>query len=361
MRIRKVLTEALLTVCCFSADAFCIEPVNSNLSPTAREVLNYLASTYQTKMLCGYNVYVHTPDDYEQTAKQGAIWGRDIRWLGEPSAIANHAKKYGYILTLHWHWFYNDDSAWTSERKNPVDVAKIVTPGTNEHRQAITEMAAAADALQILEDADVPVLWRPLHEIDGGWFWWTDKDTPENTAKLWRMMYDYLTCTRKLDNLIWVYSAGVGMVDLALGKEVVASSGESPQKAVDGDYHSTWLSGKNEDEWIYVDLGQVCKLSHVNLLWGWKIHAEDYSIDVALKDPNVPASWTTVYSETGRPYITWEATYRIGFATTPARYVRMHATKRAGRQTWGGYQLAAFEVPVHSKSVQNGVSSHSTN
>jgi len=148
----------------------------------------------------------------------------------------------------------------------------------------------------------------------------------------------------------------VGLVDLALGKPTVASSGESAQKAVDGDYHSTWTSGKSDDEWIYVDLGKVQTIDRVNLLWGWKIHAQDYSIDVALEEPEKPASWTTVYSETDHAYITWEATYRVSFAATPARYVRMHATKRAGRQTWGGYQLAAFEVPFRSSSIQSGQS-----
>ena len=87
------------------------------------------------------------------------------------------------------------------------------------------------------------------------------------------------------------------------------------------------------------------------MLWGWKIHAQDYSIDVALEHPERPASWTTIYSEKDHPYITWEATYRISFRPVPARYVRLHATKRAGRQTWGGYQLAALEVPVPSHTV----------
>jgi hypothetical protein len=565
---RTTFLTALFLSGCFLPCVLGIEPVNPNLNPAGREVLEYLASIYQTRMICGYNVYVHTPDDYEQTAKHGAIWGRDIRWLGDPLAIANHAKKHGYILTLHWHWFYNDDSAWKNKRKNPVDVGRVVTRGTAEHRQAMAEMAVAADTLQVLEDADVTVLWRPLHEIDGGWFWWTDRDNPENTAKLWRMMYDYFTHTRKLDNLIWVYSAGVGnrtleyrqgfypgaayvdisgidiynvdfkndvdkywgyynlmskvspgkmltcgecdaipdpdktqrgelpkwlyalpwwgtpnrrrpvdwarhtmrhdfiitldelpvlgtsdivphvgileplddgsawcdhsalvittyagdrggsikrvefyagqtllgvdesapytfiwnnaptgcydikavavdnldqsttsnnvrigvgLVDLALGKDVVASSGQSPEQAVDGDYHSTWSSGKSDDEWIYVDLGRTHTIERINLLWGWKIHAEDYTIDVALDKPDAQASWTTVYSQTNQNYVTWEATYRIHFSPMQARYVRMHATKRAGRQTWGGYQLAAFEVPVPVENRRDGALSHLSN
>ena len=208
-----ILTSLTLVAVCCPLVLQAGEPVNPNLSPAAREVFKYLESVCQKKVLAGYNVYVHTPDDYEQTGKQAAIWGRDIRWLGDPKEVAQHAKRHRYILTLHWHWHFGEDSAWTGKRKTPVDVRRVVTPGTPEYRQAIAEMDAAADKLQVFEDAGIPVLWRPLHEIDGGWFWWTDRKKPENTAALWRLMYDHFTRTRKLDNLIWVYSAGVGKRD----------------------------------------------------------------------------------------------------------------------------------------------------
>ena len=120
-------------------------------------------------------------------------------------------------------------------------------------------------------------------------------------------------------------------------------------KAVDGDYHSTWSSGQSDDAWIYVDLGGVHEIDRVNLMWGWKIHAADYSIDVTLDHPESPEGWTTIYRETERTYVPWEATDRIVVAPVGARYVRMHATKRAGRQTWAGYHLAALEVPVRGR------------
>jgi mannan endo-1,4-beta-mannosidase len=549
---------AVLSFCCLRAGR-AREAVNPNLSPEARQVFNYLESTYQKQVLVGYNVYVHTPDDYEQTGKQAAIWGRDIRWLGDVEEVVQHAKRHRYILTLHWHWFFGEDSAWSGKRKTPVDVGKIVTPGTNEYQQAIAEMDAAADKLQVLQDAGIPVLWRPLHEIDGGWFWWTDKKNPENTAALWRLMYDHFTRVRKLDNLIWVYSAGVGkqeveyrkrfypgaayvdisgidiygvdfktadqkywdyyramsevspgkmlacgecdaipdpklmqkgtlpkwlyalpwwgapsprrpadwavmtmrhdfivtldelpafgqgniaphvgilrplddgsarfvdepvavnayavdrdgkiqrvgfyaddklieakdaapfdftwdnappgcydltviatddkgeqtrsnrvrtlvgLVDVARGKQVVASSGESPQDAVDGDYYSAWASANSDNEWIYVDLGDTYRVDRVNLLWGWKIHAADFAIDVAVGGPNVAGSWTEVASVTDRLYQTWEATDRVRFEPTAARYVRLRATRRAGNQRWSGYKLTAMEIPVAREEVK---------
>jgi beta-mannanase len=57
---------------------------------------------------------------------------------------------------------------------------------------------------QQLANACVHVLWRTLHEIDSGWFSWTDGKHPENTAALWRMMLDYFVKERKLSNLIRV-------------------------------------------------------------------------------------------------------------------------------------------------------------
>jgi hypothetical protein len=136
----------------------------------------------------------------------------------------------------------------------------------------------------------------------------------------------------------------IGLVDIARGKQVVASSGESPRNAVDGDYFSVWSSAKSDDEWIYVDLGKTYCIDRVSLLWGWKIHATNFAIDVAVSDPNVPDSWTEVFSITSRAYQTWEATDRVRFKPTNARYVRLRATKRAGNQTWSGYKLAAMEV-----------------
>lgn len=68
-----------------------------------------------------------------------------------------------------------------------------------------------AGALKQLQDAGVTVLWRPLHENNGTWFWWgVDSTNPSNTEPfkaLWRSMFDYYTNTWKLNNLLWVYAA----------------------------------------------------------------------------------------------------------------------------------------------------------
>jgi len=47
------------------------------------------------------------------------------------------------------------------------------------------------------------VLWRPMHEFEGGWFWY-GKGTGEQFNRLWRTMFDYFTNDRGLNNLLWV-------------------------------------------------------------------------------------------------------------------------------------------------------------
>jgi len=60
--------------------------------------------------------------------------------------------------------------------------------------------------LKQLREAKVPVLWRPYHEMNGGWFWWGKKDGEDGYKKLWHMLYDRLVNFHKLNNLLWVYN-----------------------------------------------------------------------------------------------------------------------------------------------------------
>ncbi len=77
-------------------------------------------------------------------------------------------------MSLHYHWGMPGDptnTAWgdknRDERKR-IDLARVLTPGTEEHKNTIADLSVTADYLRQLCDARVPVLWRPLHEIDGG-------------------------------------------------------------------------------------------------------------------------------------------------------------------------------------------------
>jgi mannan endo-1,4-beta-mannosidase len=118
----------------------------------------------------------------------------------------------GGVIQLLYHWgnpMHPRGSAWKGrpEGSTPPDIGKMVTAGTEEYKTFHEKLSYTADYLEELAEARVPLLFAPLHEIDGGWFWWTDVETPENTAALYRQMFDYLVNKRGLHNLIWVYHA----------------------------------------------------------------------------------------------------------------------------------------------------------
>lgn len=94
-------------------------------------------------------------------------------------------------------------------RDKGVDLDTLLIPKTEAHRRWMEELDTIADGLAELRDAGVVVLWRPFHEMNGDWFWWGGKD-PEAFLRLWVQMFDYFTATKKLDNLLWVYSPNHG-------------------------------------------------------------------------------------------------------------------------------------------------------
>jgi mannan endo-1,4-beta-mannosidase len=94
-------------------------------------------------------------------------------------------------------------------RDKGVDLNTLLATNTETHTRWMGELDLIAKGLQELEDAGVVVLWRPFHEMNGGWFWWGAKDS-DSFIKVWRHMFDYFTATKKLDNLLWVYGPNHG-------------------------------------------------------------------------------------------------------------------------------------------------------
>ncbi len=187
------------------------DPVNPDTNADARELLDYLEGIYGQSTIAGLHTFYGNV--YDRTGVEEALTDGDFGFgTIDPDATKaienwNEQRK---IKTYQWHWHFDGDDAWAGRRDNPVDVGAMVTPGTPEYAQAMIEIDEVGDALESMEAAGIPILFRPLHEIDGGWFWWTDKDNPENTAELWRMIYNRLAVERNIDNLIWVFNYATG-------------------------------------------------------------------------------------------------------------------------------------------------------
>lgn len=89
---------------------------------------------------------------------------------------------------------------------------ELLTDGTSLNRVFKRELNVDAAFLRELGNNDIPILWRPFHEMNGNWFWWCIRQENNYLVKdrsfhlLWEYVYEYYENELGLDNLIWVYS-----------------------------------------------------------------------------------------------------------------------------------------------------------
>ncbi len=114
----------------------------------------------------------------------------------------------GGINTLSWHT--NNPLTGKSAWDNTKGGVKAVLSGGEKHQMFLVWLDTIGNYLISVKGKDkkqVPLLFRPYHELTGNWFWWGKGNcTPEEFKKLWIMTYDYLTKKKKINNLIWVYN-----------------------------------------------------------------------------------------------------------------------------------------------------------
>jgi hypothetical protein len=169
-----------------------------------------------------------TQYDYVQqvTGKYAAIWGTDLIMSARNDQLMTNVIGWwakGVIPTIMWHWGAPTKGEGYNQSKMTIDVNQCFITGTPENVQMTADLKRIADNLTRLRDAKIPVLWRPLHEASGGWFWW-DKSGGPAYVKLWQYMFNYFTKDRGLNNLLWVegfdgspsaaYWAGAAYVDI---------------------------------------------------------------------------------------------------------------------------------------------------
>ena len=151
-----------------------------------------------------------------QTGRMPAIRGLDFidnDFLGVVRrAVDWHAR--GGIVTICWHTGVDFASAYRQSQEDELDWEAAFTPGTLAHHDLLRGMDRAVPYLQRLQRMNIPVLWRPFHELDGKWFWW-GRGGAEGFVKLWRLMYDRYVNHHGLHNLIWVLGFSDAPGDLA--------------------------------------------------------------------------------------------------------------------------------------------------
>lgn len=211
------------------------ELINPSASENAQRLMSFLADNYGKNVISGQQCDNGLNSNEfkaikNQTGKTPALMGLDLmRYTpsrvskGDTCKTVENAIEFwneGGIVTLCWHWNAPDKylKSGTDSNGNPrwwggfytdnlnIDFSAIMDGKDKEgYDLLMADIDAIAVQLKKLQQAGVPVLFRPLHEASGGWFWW-GSDGSEPYKKLWKLMYDKLTNEYGLDNLIWVWN-----------------------------------------------------------------------------------------------------------------------------------------------------------
>jgi mannan endo-1,4-beta-mannosidase len=226
--------------------------VTPNASENAKKMFSFIIENFQKKIISGVmtntvmlNDGKYTPNTVEDqtelawistaSGKTPALVGVDFlhatglnstsEWhkgyTNATLALAEDVYKRGGIPAYCWHWmdpglaveaFYTKSSGNTPYTEFNLNNAFIdsttysaFNTSSSEYTAIIRDMDVIAGYLETLAGKGVPVLWRPLHESSGKWFWWGFKGSGACKA-LYRLMFERFTNFHGLNNLIWVWT-----------------------------------------------------------------------------------------------------------------------------------------------------------
>ena len=216
-------------------------------TPETQILMNYLTEVYGEHIISGQQEIYGGGNDgnyelefdwiYNLTGKYPAIRGFDFMnynplygWEdGTTDRIIDWVNNRDGIATAAWHinvprdfdaYQLGEPVDWEDATYKPTETnfntANAVVPGTKEYQYVMMTIEDLANQLQILQDNDVPIIFRPYHEAEGNgglngegaWFWWASAGA-EVYKQLWDILYTELTETYDLHNLIWTYNSYV--------------------------------------------------------------------------------------------------------------------------------------------------------
>jgi mannan endo-1,4-beta-mannosidase len=214
------------------------KPVTPDAMPEAVALLRTLYALSGRQSLTGQHNYPNTKSYNSDFAARylghtpavfSSDWGHALAgnsdsYLARPDIVQEAIRQHrrGALVTLCWHAVPptadepitfrplpgSDPKALKSVQGQLLDeqFKELLTPGTPLYQHWCAQVDTIAGYLKQLQDAHVPVLWRPYHEMNGDWFWWGGRTGEHGTAALYRQIFDRLVHHHQLKNLLWVWS-----------------------------------------------------------------------------------------------------------------------------------------------------------
>lgn len=203
--------------------------VNPSATDRTVKLMQYLQDMYGSYVLSGQfaDNGIYSPEIIaikKVTEKMPAVLGLDFMNYtpvfvqhGANASAIERALEYdqlGGIITFCWHWaapekYHKKDATWYRTFYTDsvdIDLTAILNGKDEEgYELLVQDIDAIAEQVSILQEADVPILFRPLHEASGAWFWW-GASGPESYIQLWKLVFDRMTNYHGLNNIIWVWN-----------------------------------------------------------------------------------------------------------------------------------------------------------
>lgn len=124
----------------------------------------------------------------------------------------------GGVSTISWH-FSNPVSGGGFYWKDSVSLPAVsyIIPGGEAHeayKEILGTIGGWANSLKAADGTLAPVIFRPYHEFDGGWFWWgAPHCSREDFIQLWQFTVSYLRDTLDVHNFLYGFSPDNKFID----------------------------------------------------------------------------------------------------------------------------------------------------
>lgn len=226
-----ILYACILTV--GSSDAQKNKPIDKRATAETKALYKNLRKISKKHTLFGHQHateygrgWFNEPDRSDVKSVTGshpAVIGVDFSgFSGRPPEVIQRSKdnlrknvvdtyNRGGITTIAWH-FSNPVSPggfyWVDSISLPA--VKYIIPGGKAHDEYKEILKGIGDWAYSIKGPDgelVPVIFRPYHEFDGGWFWWgATHCTAEEFKDLWRFTVSYFRDSLDVHNFLYAFS-----------------------------------------------------------------------------------------------------------------------------------------------------------
>ena len=160
-----------------------------NENPDMDHASNWLKKVYDhTGKMPRYGCVTY---DFHDDPFPDAAWNQGVKEMWDR----------GMLVGVYTFFANPAGRAWN----DPVDMDLIFAPDNNSTKANFyKQMDRMAANLQWLKDQGIPVVYTPFVESDDRNKWHA-KQGPAQIIKLYRLVHDYLTASKGLDNVIWAY------------------------------------------------------------------------------------------------------------------------------------------------------------